>query len=175
MLQEPEEISKFPALHSDKSADVLLQIANQLSDQRYWEVLRYVWIRHGGSISRSRLQKELVLAERPGRKFLMSDQERNSLTNLPNKPTIFHGTTATATEYGWSWSTKFYNSYNFAQIHFNDGPMIVRAKCNKKDIIAYFSDYDENEIVIDPNLVFAHEQFVKDDLYDAKEYYQQRE
>ena len=136
MLETPPEVKSFPDLDSDHSADVFLRIEHQLSDQRYWELLRWVWIRHRGSISRLKAQEQLLLSPRPMREHPMTPKEREAFAALPEELEAFHGTSLAASEFGWSWALKFHSSYTFARNRFRDGPKVVLGRCLKKDVRA---------------------------------------
>jgi hypothetical protein len=166
-LPTPPEVTIFPKLDSDHSADEFVKIQHELCDQQYWELLRWVWIRHGGSVSRLKAQKQLLMAQRPQKEYLMTANERQALAKLPDELTVYHGTSLDAEQLGWSWSVDYYSSLNFARKRF-DGPRVVRGRCSKVDVVAYFPEYDEEEIVIDPDRVRNKYSLVRDELFDYK-------
>lgn len=168
MLPEhtPLEVSQFPALDSDKSANEFLRIESKLSDEQYWTLLRWVWIYHGGSVSRLQAQHRLLMADRPSKEFLMTENERKEFEALPDEVIVYHGTSLKADEFGWCWSRQFDISKGFARNRFQDGPRVIVGRCKKSDAVAYFPDYDEDEIVIDPAHVKIDLDLARDDLFD---------
>ena len=171
MIDTPPEVKLVPELDSDRSAEAFLSIADRLSDERYWQLLRWVWIKHGGSISRLKAQEKLLLCPRPKREFLMLPEESAAFAALADEVEAFHGTSMNAKEFGWSWALKFHSSYSFASKRYADGPKVMRGLCKKQDIIAYFPSYDENEIVINPVNASVIEELVKDALFEARNKY----
>lgn len=165
MIDPPKELEKWPELNGDRSADVFLEISGELSDKDYWSLLRWVWIRHGGSIARSNAQERLLLCGRSCQNDLMTPGEQETFSKLPDIVEVFHGTSLSSQSQGWSWSRDYNKAYGFARKHFHDGYKVVRGKCERKDIIAYFSEYDEEEIVIHPDSVFEKNELSRDDLF----------
>jgi hypothetical protein len=178
MLQPPDFVEQLiaenPDLDSNKSAEVFRSIAQDLCDAQYWETLRWMWIRHGRSISRLEAQTEFLMADRGDKQCLMTENERAAFEKLPEEMTIFHGTTLGATTFGWSWSLQFNVSYGFARNRFSTGFKVMEGRCKKTDVIAYFPDYDESEIVIDPARVTILKDLAGDALYDAVERHRTR-
>src|SRR5580698_3872468 len=99
MLETPRLVQTFPRLDSADSAVEFKRIRATLSDIEHWQLLRWVWIRHGGSVARLKAQEELLMARRAGKNYLMTDNERLELSKLPDELTVFHGTSMKATEY----------------------------------------------------------------------------
>lgn len=109
------EVEHLPAFDSDKGAEELLRIQNQLTHERYWSILRWMWIRHGGSVARLRVQHTLLMADRPCKNFLMTKQEHTALAELAEELDIYQGTLVGAEHFRWSWSLVAEISREFAR------------------------------------------------------------
>lgn len=167
-LTTPPEVQQFPVLDSNESAGELLRIQDQLTDDRFWSILRWVWIRHGGSVARLNAQHTLLMADRSSKSFLMTFNEQVALGALADELVVYHGTSTQSDQFGWSWSLDLEISRGFARSRFSDGPRVIVGRCRKQNVIAYFPGYDEDEVVIDPIHVTVEAELVRDDLYNYR-------
>ncbi len=144
----------------------LLKIEHLLPNKDYWKCLNLVWV----NIEVSAPHREwlrLFTSPRPQRKFLMSGTERGELVAMPKTLTIYRGYAKGRARSGLSWTLSKERAGFFAKYangtrrqllvgHRPGGTaMIVTGKCHKRDVLAYFNERDEQEIVIDPRKVFA--------------------
>ena len=126
-------------------------ISPHLSEQDYGEYLKESWIteENPNQDANVSIEESLDLFRAANKKYLMSDYERKEYDLLPNLVTIYRGVGVGRERFGLSWTdnsavAKWY------QERFNKGAergYVLRAKVNKKDILAYFEH--DNELIVD--------------------------
>ena len=145
----------------------LLEIEHLLPDKDYWKCVDLTWYNIEASIPEQAQWLRLFTSTRPQRKFLMSASDRRALAAMPETLTIYRGYRKGLGRSGMSWTLSKERARFFASDakqdrrallgyrHSSGAPMIVRGKCHKHDVLAYFNGRKEQEIVIDPRKVFA--------------------
>lgn len=150
ILQRDAVIAKkiIDAWDKDGSADKALQIflkeKNNLSDERYWELLRSVWIIAGSSANYD-LFRELMLARRKQRHYFSSPEEWKKLREMPEEFTIYRAAFS-ENDGGLSWTL----SEEYAK-HYQkefDRPLIITAIVRREHVFAYINRNLEDEIVL---------------------------
>lgn len=122
--------------------DYLVRVRNKVSDADYWKLLAAAWTSTDIVYLRIHTWRVLFLSYRPEREALMSIEERKTLRSLPDEVTIYRGGTSD----GLSWSLsrdvaeRFAKRGAFTEVHTQKVP--------KKDLIAYFGDRGEDEVVL---------------------------
>jgi hypothetical protein len=105
---------------------------------------------------------DLLQSTRPNRESLMSTEEHAALAAMPDELKIWRGCGNDAGERGISWTTEKKKAEFFANYAcgsrraFLTGaagtrPTVVSAVCSKEDVLAYFTERDESEILVDPS------------------------
>lgn len=150
-LDPPPEVTK--RLDSGDCASEFLAIQDELSDDRYWAVLRWAWLRHGASFARENVIDRVFKSGRPGREHLMTENEREMLARLPDTMVVYQGGTSSDAGFKWSWSLERQKAKNFAINCFGRHPRLVEGIVSKSDVTAYFGEYDEQEVLVEPGLV----------------------
>ena len=89
-------------------------------------------------------------------KYLMGQDNFKVYENLPDTFTVYRGLQENAQEDGLSWTLSKDVAEWFASRFENDGEIIER-KIYKSEVIAYFNDRDEEEIVLDIKKVLKRE------------------
>ena len=122
-----------------------------LSEKDYGEYLKDSWITEENpnqDINIS-IEESLDLFRAANKKHLMSDGEREDYNILPNLVTIYRGVGVGRERLGLSWTDNSAVA-EWYQKRFNKGAQrgyVLKAKVNKKDILAYFEH--DNELVVD--------------------------
>ena len=126
-------------------------VSPYLSEQDYGEYLKESWITEDNPNQDKNvsIDDSLDLFRTANKKYLMSDYERKEYDLLPNLVTIYRGVGVGRERFGLSWTdnsavAKWYKE------RFNKGAergYVLRAKVNKKDILAYFEH--DNELIVD--------------------------
>lgn len=126
-----------------------------MDDKSYWNILAAVYTdseilgQNQGAI------RQLLTADRPKREELMSDEEQKVVDDLPETVTIFRGY-CFDNSHGWSWTISREQAEWFANRFAQECggvPRVATGHVKKIDIIAYFGDRLEKEIVCDPKSV----------------------
>jgi hypothetical protein len=121
---------------------VFIRDRYRLSDQRYWELLKAVWI-GCGSVKTYPIFRQLFESKRPFRQFLMSPEEEAFLRSLPSEITVFRAV-KTGSDSGISWSLSREVCERMAKA---DGRSVIQRVVNTKDCLAYFNRRGEDEII----------------------------
>jgi hypothetical protein len=140
-----------------------LEIIPKLSPREYWQLLREVWISVDVMLPNKQIWLELLQWEWPGREHLMTDAERADLAAMPDEIKIWRGCGDQSAVRGFSWTLDRERAVFFAD--YACGPrrqwlglsstkrILVEATCRKSDVLAYFTNRSESEIVVDPKHV----------------------
>ncbi|MFY9465492.1 MAG: hypothetical protein WAP48_10395 [Sediminibacterium sp.] len=134
---------------------------DKFSDEEYWKNLAHSYIMQNYKKIPYKVYYELFSSKRPKREYLMSEEEHSLLNKLPQQVKIFRGGTLTeqkTKKYGISWTLNQQIATNFANVKAirDKKEMVVIEKIiEKKDIIAFFTERNEDEIIYIGNSTFA--------------------
>lgn len=127
-----------------------------INDIDFWQELRSAFILSKNTKHYQKEIRELFTSKRKNRNNLMNDDEIEKLKNLPEKITIYRGMTVEEKEsekFGISWSLEKTVAENFALTYAHNydtvglDKIVFELEIHKEDIIAYFSDRQEEEIL----------------------------
>lgn len=130
--------------NADKVLSIYLKEKNNLSDERYWELLRTVWILCG-KIDNVPLFRELMTATRPNRYYFSTPEEFKKLRELPGIITVYRAENAND-NYGISYTLSLDYAKWYQDTYRKDG--ITIREVNKKEIFAFIERNNEHEIII---------------------------
>ena len=122
------------------------------------EIMHEVWIsveNINGNINVSQMEI-LKMLRKCNPKYLMGQDNFKVYENLPDTFTVYRGLQENAQEDGLSWTLSKDVAEWFASRFENDCEIIER-KIYKSEVIAYFNDRDEEEIVLDIKKVLKRE------------------
>ena len=149
---------------SHQRLQVFLAIEAHLTDEEYWPLLREVWQFEDLFFPHKEIWFRLLTSSRFGREQIMETADREALEQMSAELEIFRGYTRSGHN-GLSWTLSEATADLFAQLAngprmqwFGNKPgvgKVISGKCRKTDVIAFFTDRDENEIVIDPKKVYS--------------------
>lgn len=126
------------------------------SDDEYWTELRTAFICSKNTRNYQKEIRELFSSKKENRIKLMTDAEIKELEELPAKIKVYRGMTEEekeSGEYGISWSLKkeVAETFAFTYAHNYDSvgkpKTVIELEIEKSDIIALFTDREENEIL----------------------------
>lgn len=126
-------------------------IKKQLSDKDYWKILGEIWINSENIWQNKNIWKTCFSSKRKNKQCLMIESELDDFNKLDNEINIYRGC-QNKNKDGFSW-TLDYNKAKWFSNRFEKFGNILSGQCNKKDIIAYFSRRNEEEIVVLPKHV----------------------
>ncbi|EJL6793747.1 hypothetical protein H4F26_22310 [Vibrio alginolyticus] len=118
-------------------------------DATYWNVLGALW-KDIGEVQQQSLWLPLFRSSRRSRHKIMTSSERKEFARLPETVTAYraiNGESEISTAISWTLSPEI------AQRVFshNGKRQVVKRQFNKKQILAYFSRRNEQEIIVIPN------------------------
>lgn len=116
---------------------------NRFSHQRYWEMLKLVWIR-AGVVELIPLFRELFSSPRPYRFWIMSPEEERALKSMPEEFQVWRAPRPEG-DSGISWSVlrAFVAEYAAA-----NGREVIERTVKRSDVFAYFDRAGEGEVII---------------------------
>ena len=129
-----------------------------LSRKERSEIMHEVWvsvenINNNVNVSQMEILKML---RKCNPKYLMGQENYEVYENLPDTFTVYRGLQENAQEDGLSWTLSKEVAEWFASRFENDGEIIEKT-VHKTEVIAYFNDRDEEEVVLDIKKVLKRE------------------
>lgn len=122
------------------------------------EIMHEVWIsveNINGNINVSQMEI-LKMLRKCNPKYLMGQENFKVYENLPDTFTVYRGLQENAQEDGLSWTLSKDVAEWFANRFDNEGEIIEKV-IHKSEVIAYFNDRDEEEVVLDIKKVLKRE------------------
>jgi hypothetical protein len=128
--------------------DALLGYGLRLSDESYWEAVRFAWTDTETPGLNLELWEQVLDAPRLGRDALMTSDERATLAALPDEVTVYRGFNHDGGQFGLSWTLDAHRAEWFAhRFAFNGVPRVAVGQVDRDLVIAYFACRREAEIV----------------------------
>lgn len=129
---------------ADKLLDIFINEKRLLSNERYWEMLRSVWV-CCGNVENAQLFRELMQSKRPQRFYFSTPEEAESLRKMPSTFWVYRATN-NADDGGLSWTLSLDYAKEY-QKKFSKS-MILQKEVSKNQVFAYIERNFEYEIVI---------------------------
>jgi hypothetical protein len=140
-----------------------LQIEPLLSDRDYWPMLRDVWLHSEIMLPHKDIWLRLLLSERKNRELLMTEADNLKFAAMGDQLTIYRGFASERSKDGISWTLNLERAKWFS-LYAGDPrrrfmgswgrlPRVVSGACLKSNVLAFFSQREEEEVVIDPRSV----------------------
>lgn len=128
-------------------ASALCDIADKLSDDGYWNLVRQVYQDSENVEEVPEVWASLLQAERPGRAAMMSLAEQDALAAMPATLTVWRGASdAAELSSGFSWTLDIEVAHWFA-CRYNQAGIVARAEVPKRQVWAYLASRGEEEIM----------------------------
>ena len=123
---------------------IFLKNKDNLSDERYWELLRTVWILTG-KLDNSNLFRQLMQSPRKEKYYFSTPEEAKILRDLPDSFDVYRATNNN-NDGGISWTL----SKEYAKKYYDmfDKCMIITKTVKKENVFAYINRNNESEILI---------------------------
>lgn len=137
-------------LHLDVRAPYRLEkfaeIQDELSDKEYWELLGSIWSDSENLWQYGYMLGWLINSSRPGREFMMEDNEKKFLDTLPDEFVVYRGHQI-RNRMGYSWTLSYWRAKWFAQRFQQKRQGVVQGTVKKESIVAVLLGRNELEIV----------------------------
>lgn len=127
-----------------KLMDIFLREAKNLSDERYWELMRSVWIL-AGSIDNAPLFRELMSSKRRERYYFSTPEDAAKLRSLHDHFLVYRATN-NELDGGLSWTLSKGYAERYADMYGKS--KIIKREVDKKEVFAYIQRNNEEEIII---------------------------
>lgn len=136
--ERPYRLSAFTAIEADLRKE----------PKRYWELLADIWV-DSENIWQNKHEWRYYLKNGPkkNQEYFMTPEERKELKNMPDKITVYRGYVPGKNKGGLSYTTSKKMAEWFANRFGGNGKLLERV-VDKKDIFAYKSSRNEEEIII---------------------------
>jgi len=128
----------------DKVLSIYLNNINNLSDERYWELLRSVWILCG-KVENVPLFRNLMSTNRDKRYYFSTPEEQKKLREMPEVLAVYRATNSTD-DRGISWTLSLEYAKWYKETYFKNS--IIALAIPKNKVFAYIERNKESEIII---------------------------
>lgn len=128
----------------EKVLAIYLKEKDKLSHERYWELMRTVWI-ICGSVENSELFKYLMESWRPQKHYFSTPEEAQKLREMDDGFTVYRATND-RNDGGLSWTTSLEYAKEYKEMHNKNEVIWMCIK--KSDVFAYIERNNESEILI---------------------------
>jgi len=129
------------------------KVCPHLTDKFYWTFFSHIYRANESLYRDQALLRKLILSDRRGKAFLMSDEEYNKFARLPRELTIFRGGWLYNIE-GWSWTLNRKKAKWYAiRCPYDGQPLLRKGRIKRERVEAYFGDEGHDEIVVPPERV----------------------
>lgn len=130
--------------NKDKVLSIYLNEYDKLSNERYWELMRSVWI-ICGSIEHAGTFRYLMQSKRTMKHYFSTPEEANKLRNMPNVFTVYRATNYVNDD-GLSWTVSKKYAEGYRDMY--QKKMILEQVIRKSDVFAFIERNNEREIII---------------------------
>lgn len=134
------------------------KFCNDIPDKEYWESLGWIWTDSENIWEMFDTWKIMLndVSRNPTefRQFMMDEEERKVFDKLPEIITIYRGCSI-HNKMGFSWTLDISVAMTFVNRlrRKREVRYLIKAECNKENVIAYFDGRNEKEIVVDSQQV----------------------
>lgn len=130
--------------NSEKVLEIFLKENKNLSDERYWEMLRTVWI-FCGKVENANLFRQLMKSNRSARYYFSTPEEQKKFRELSDEFKIYRATNDKNDD-GLSWTTDLEYAQKYANMF--DKKFIIIKSIQKNKVFAFIERNNESEIII---------------------------
>lgn len=128
----------------DKVVDIFFKKYHLLSNPRYWEVMRTVWIMGGDHTNVDKF-KQLMKSSRPAKSWFMTLEDADALEKLDFPILLYRAYDERYEDHGISWTSNLEWAENRAKIR----KLVIKKRLfYREEIFAYISRRGEDEFII---------------------------
>ena len=141
--------------------NALAEVASAITDASFWRLLRQVWIDSENIWEHMVYARAVWEMPNPDRQSVMTKPERAALAAMPETFPIFRGACSRHDDpkEGLSWTTSLKVAEWFSRRYSGSRPVVIEATVRRDDVLAFFTQRNESEIVVFPEMlghVFEH-------------------
>lgn len=128
---------------------------NYISKESYNNCLKEIWCQTefpNADVNVS-TDESLSMFKNCDKKLIMTKAEMLKLKSLPDEVTIYRGTHKKNNFKALSWTDDYQSALWFAK-RFDDNGYVLQANIKKEDIVAFFNNRNEKEMIIDFNKIY---------------------
>lgn len=150
VLRRDSEITKKLILAWDlehdqkKVLDIFLKEKDNYSPERYWEMMRTVWILCG-SIENAPTFRALMRSGKRSRYYFSTPEEQKRLREMPNNLTVYRAAND-ENDGGLSWTLSLEYAERYKEIY--NKAIVLTKRIDKKEVFALIERNHEEEILI---------------------------
>lgn len=147
LKRDSEIVKRMVAIPVENKEDLFafyMKEKDNLSPERYWELLRTVWIIAGGLDKIDQFRK-LFSSTKRSRYYFSTPEEQKELREMPDSFTVYRATN-NAEDGGISWTTSKEYAEHYKTMFQKE--LIVERVVEKKNIFAFINRNKEQEILI---------------------------
>lgn len=150
--KETRLMSLFLHIEKPYRLSVFSYTCDYMGEKDYGEILNMCWTTEEfNSNNPDVTKKEMVsLFKKANKQYLMEEDDYKTYLELPDKITIYRGVRSPKYKKGLAWSLDKDIATWFATRFESDEYYLYEVEIDKKEILAYFNDRDEQEIIINP-------------------------
>jgi hypothetical protein len=155
---EQEDWISYLALHErPHRLEALLELIQEfkVADEQIWPVVGWAWSDTEGVRWNLDTWRGIWSMECQYRHLVMHEDERKVFDQLPEQMTIWRGVNHEDAVQGLSWTLNRDTAVRFAKrfAEENDPLLLAKGQVTKGNVLAYFADRKEDEIVVMPENV----------------------
>ena len=129
--------------HPEEIIDIFTRKAHLLSNPRYWEVMRTVWVA-AGSTETANLFRKMMRSTRPCKSWFMTPEDSAALEAMPFPLTVWRAYDADP-DPGISWTLDEQWCRGYAKAK---GRRVKQMQVSRDQVFAYVSRRGEEEVII---------------------------
>lgn len=129
---------------SEKVLSIYLKERNNLSDERYWEILRTVWIL-SGKVDNQEVFRTLMQSTRKEKYYFSTPEESQKLRSMPEEFEVFRATND-ENDRGLSWTVSYQYALHYQRVF--KKAMIITKVVKRNEVFAFVERNNEDEIII---------------------------
>ena len=128
----------------NKVLSIYLKEKDSLSHERYWELMRTVWV-VCGSVDRAELFRHLMQSWRPQKHYFSTPEEATRLRQMPDNIVVYRATND-ENDLGLSWTISEQYAQEYKEMY--QKKMIIEKTISKSDVFAFIERNNEHELIL---------------------------